>query len=81
MSASIIACAIWALCATAVAFMPMRVQYVLGSALLLAAPILIGWIWRDFGWIAGVAVLVAVGSMFRKPLVFWGRKALGRTSQ
>lgn len=81
MSASVIICALWVLCATAVAFLPMRAQYVLGGALLLAAPILIGWIWHDFGWIAAVGVLAAVLSMFRKPLAHWGRKALGRVAQ
>ncbi|TCL09976.1 uncharacterized protein DUF2484 [Shimia isoporae] len=67
----------WVLAATGVAMLPMRYQYVPGVALLLVAPVLIGVIWHDHGFWFGAAALFGFVSMFRKPLVFFGRKALG----
>lgn len=67
----------WVLAATGVAMLPMRYQYVPGIALLLAAPVLVGVIWVEHGWMFGAAALFGFVSMFRRPLVFFGRKALG----
>ena len=78
MSLSLILGALWGLAATIVAMLPMRHQFKPGFALLLAAPFLIGFIgWQHGGWIA-VLGLLAFLSMFRRPLMYFGRKALGR---
>lgn len=63
----ILGCA-WVLAGACVALLPMRRQYSPGFALLLSAPILIGWIAAEHGpWIA-LAGLAAFVSMFRRPL-------------
>lgn len=62
--------------------LPMRYQYLPGTALLIAAPVLIAMIWmRVAPWAALLALAGAV-SMFRNPLRYlWGRvldRTLGR---
>ena len=77
MSPLVTAC-LWVFAATGVAFLPMRYQYVPGLALLIAAPVLLVWIGREYGlWITLFAAF-AVLSMFRRPLIYFARKALGR---
>ncbi len=67
-------CIAWVLLSAAVAMLPMRLQYVPGVALLVAAPVLIGWIAWDVAWWAGLLALAAFVSMFRNPLrYFWSR--------
>ena len=64
----------WVLAATGVAMLPMRRQYLPGCFLLAAAPVLIGLLGYHFGWVAGLAALIAFLSMFRNPLrYFWRR--------
>ena len=70
--------AAWVLAATAVAMLPMRRQYVPGVMLLIAAPLLIVWIWITHGWLYGGAALFAFVSMFRNPLIYFDKRALGR---
>ncbi|MEP5761186.1 MAG: DUF2484 family protein [Litoreibacter sp.] len=74
MSASLIIGALWVVASTIVAMLPMRLQYVPGLSLLLAAPFLISFIGYQHGvWIAVVGVLGFV-SMFRNPLKYiWKR--------
>ena len=63
--------------ATAVAFLPMRRQYVPGVALLIAAPGLLGWIaWAHGGWLFAFGAFAFV-SMFRNPLRYFWRRARG----
>lgn len=69
---------LWVLVATVVAFLPMRYQYAPGILLLLAAPVLIWLIGRDVGVWAAVAAGLAFLSMFRKPLRYFAKRALGR---
>jgi hypothetical protein len=68
MSLPLILACLWALAATATAFLPMRRQFPPAIALLAAAPVLLVWIGRVHG--AWVAVLLALGvvSLFRRPL-------------
>lgn len=74
MTWSVIAFCIWVLLASVTAMLPMRRQYVPGVTLLLLAPVLIGWLGYDFGWIWAVVGLAAFVSMFRNPLkYFWAR--------
>lgn len=81
MSGSVIAAALWVLAGTATAMLSMRRQYVPGLALLLAAPVLIGWLWHDFGWVVGVIGTLAFLSMFRRPLLFLIAKARGQNPE
>lgn len=78
MSGSLILAALWVLAATVTAFLPTRRQVVPGLALLVAAPVLIGWIGHDFGPWAALAATAGFVSMFRNPLRWLMRKALGR---
>jgi len=81
MSLSLILGAIWAVLATVVALLPMRHQFKPGVTLLVAAPVLIGYIGVQHGlWIAGLG-LAAFLSMFRRPLLYYIRKALGKSAE
>lgn len=77
MSLSLILACLWVLASAAVAALPMRRQYAPGVALLIAAPILIGVIFYEHGALLGAAALFGFVSMFRRPLWYFGRKALG----
>lgn len=69
---------LWVVAGSLVAFLPMRSQYLPGLVLLLAAPVLIGALWWHVGaWIA-LAATAGVISMFRHPLRYLARRALGR---
>ena len=78
MAAPLILACLWVLAATVVAFLPMRRQFAPGLALLFAAPVLIGWLWWEFGWFVGLASAAAFVSMFRHPLVYLLKRARGR---
>ncbi|GAA6162846.1 hypothetical protein NBRC116590_05500 [Pelagimonas sp. KU-00592-HH] len=81
MSLTLILACLWVLAATGVAVLPMRHQYAPGVGLLILAPVLIGVIWYENGiWLALVAVFGFV-SMFRRPLLYFWRKARGETSE
>ena len=81
MSLTLILACLWVLAATGVAMLPMRHQYVPGVGLLILAPVLIGVIWYEHGiWLALVAIFGFV-SMFRRPLLYFWRKARGETSE
>lgn len=67
----------WVFASTAVAMLPMRMQYVPGVALLIAAPFLIFYLGWEHGWLAGVGALLAFLSMFRNPLRYLWRKVRG----
>ncbi len=71
------AACLWVLIATVTALLPMRRQFPLGLVLLILAPaILIGIGVQHGAWFALAATLGFL-SMFRKPLMYLGRKALG----
>lgn len=78
MSLSLILGSLWVLAATITAFLPYRAQFPPGIFLLFAAPVLIGFIGYEHGplW-AGLAAL-GFASMFRNPLIYFARRALGR---
>lgn len=78
MSLSLTLGAIWAILATIVALLPMRHQFKPGATLLVLAPALIFYIGTQHGfWIAGLG-LFAFLSMFRNPLLYYARKAMGK---
>ncbi|MGB3148783.1 MAG: DUF2484 family protein [Paracoccaceae bacterium] len=77
MSYALIAACLWALCATVTALLPMRLQYPPGVTLLLLAPGLLIWLGFSHGPLPAAAAGVGFLSMFRRPLWYLGRKALG----
>jgi hypothetical protein len=78
MSLPLILGALWIIAAAVVAMLPMRRQMVPGMALLIAAPVLLVWIGYVHGWLWLAFGLFAFVSMFRNPLRYFLRRALGR---
>ena len=70
--------ALWVIASAITAMLPMRRQMVPGIALLLAAPVLLVWIGWVHGWLWLAVGLLAFLSMFRNPLLYFARRALGR---
>ncbi|MCU9849627.1 DUF2484 family protein [Defluviimonas sp. WL0024] len=80
MSLAVPLACLWVLVATGVAFLPMRYQILPGLLLLVAAATLVVWLAADTSpWIA-VAALVAVVSMFRKPLRYLLKRIMERVA-
>lgn len=77
MSLSLFLGCLWVIAATVVAMLPMRRQYVPGLGLLVAAPVLIGFIGWQHGWIFAALGCAAFVSMFRNPLRYLWRRARG----
>jgi len=77
MSLSLIIGCCWVLAAAVTAMLPMRRQLLPGLALILAAPVLIGAIGWDYGWIPAIAAFAAFVSMFRNPLKYLWKWAKG----
>ena len=78
MSPPLILGGVWIFAATLVAMLPMRRQMLPGMALLLSAPIVLVWIGWVHGWLWLAFGLFAFLSMFRNPLLYFARRALGR---
>lgn len=78
MSTPLILGCLWVLAAAVTAMLPMRRQMVPGLALLAAAPVLLVWIGYVHGWLWLAVGLFAFVSMFRNPLLYFLRRALGR---
>jgi hypothetical protein len=68
---------IWVILAAVTAMLPMRRQMIPGLTLLATAPLLLVWIGLVHGWLWLAVGLFAFLSMFRRPLIHFGRKALG----
>ena len=81
MSAPLILGCLWVLAAAVTAMLPMRAQIAPGLALLAAAPVLLVWIGRAHGWPWLAAGLFAFLSMFRRPLIYFARRALGQEAR
>ena len=77
MSAPLILGALWVIVAAITAMLPMRWQYVPAVSLLICAPPLIGWIGWEHGPVWLLLALFALLSMFRRPLSYLARRALG----
>lgn len=73
-----IAACLWVLAATVVAFLPMRRQYAPGFVLLGLAPVLMVWLSLTYGFWVGAAAFLAFLSMFRRPLIYFVKRALGQ---
>lgn len=75
---ALIAACLWVLAATAIAFLPIRRQYLPGLILLAGAVPLLVWLGQGYGpWVV-LAALAAILSMFRRPLRYLVRRLLGR---
>lgn len=72
----VLAC-LWVIASALVAMLPMRMQYAPGLPLLLAAPVLIVWLGVEFGWVPAAIALAAFLSMFRNPLRYLVKRAMG----
>lgn len=77
MNGLLILAILWVLASAVVAMLPMRLQYAPGLALLLAAPVLIVLIGREFGVLYAIVAALAFLSMFRHPIRYLTRRALG----
>ena len=77
MSGSLVTACLWALAATVTALLPMRLQYLPGLTLLFIAPPLLVWIAVSHGPWIGLLGALGFLSMFRRPLIYFGRRALG----
>ena len=78
MSTSLLLACLWVLAATVVAFLPFRAQFPPGIALLIAAPVLLVWLAMDHGVIWAVIGFLGFASMFRNPLIYFAKRALGQ---
>jgi hypothetical protein len=78
MSLPLVLGALWVLASAVVAMLPMKRQMVPGVALLVAAPVLLVWIGYAHGWIWLAVGVFAFVSMFRNPLRYFARRAMGR---
>lgn len=78
MSTSLLLGCFWVLSATVVAMLPMRQQYWPGLGLLLAAPVLIGFVAVQHGWIWALPCVLAFLSMMRNPLRYLWKRARGQ---
>ena len=77
MNVTILLAIAWVFAATVVAFLPMRRQYLPGSILLAAAPVLILLLGVQVHWAVGLGALFAFLSMFRNPLLYFWKKWRG----
>ena len=77
MSWSLTLGALYVICAAIVAMLPIRRQYWPAGIMLLLAPILLGFIGYQHGWIWFVIGMFAFLSMFRNPLRYLWKKARG----
>ncbi|MCI2398146.1 DUF2484 family protein [Aliiroseovarius subalbicans] len=77
MSPVLILSCLWVLAATLTALLPMRLQFAPGITLLIAAPILLGYIGYQHGVWFFIAGMLAFLSMFRNPLKYLIRRARG----
>lgn len=68
----------WVLAAAITAMLPMRKQMVPGIILLVAAPVLLIWIAMVHGWIWAALGTLAFLSMFRNPLIYFAKRAMGK---
>ena len=69
--------ALWIIAAAVTAMLPMQRQMLPGWTLLIAAPALLIWIGAAHGWLWVAFGLFAFLSMFRRPLIYFARRARG----
>ena len=77
MSLPLVLGALWVIASAITAMLPMRLQRYPGLPLLVAAPVLLIWIGMVHGWLWVAIGTFAFLSMFRRPLNYLIRMALG----
>jgi hypothetical protein len=77
MSLPLVLGAVWVIASAFTAMLPMRRQMIPGIGLLIAAPVLLIWIGWVHGWLWVAFGSFAFLSMFRRPLIYFARRALG----
>jgi hypothetical protein len=78
MSWALILACLWAIAASVTALLPMKRQMLPGVTLLALAPVLIVWIGWQHGWVWAAFGIFAFVSMFRNPLIYFAKKAMGK---
>ncbi len=78
MSGVLILACLWVVAATVTALLPMKRQMLPGVILLALAPVLIVWIGWQHGWLWAACGTFAFVSMFRNPLIYFAKKAMGK---
>ena len=78
MSVSLTLACLWVLAAAIVAMLPMRHQYLPGITLLILSIPLAVYVALQHGPLLVLLVVFAVLSMFRRPLIYFARRALDR---
>jgi hypothetical protein len=73
----LIAACFWALAAGVTAMLPYRRQFPPGIVLLVAAPVILIWIAVDHGVLPAALGTLGFLSMFRNPMIYLVRRALG----
>ena len=76
MSVSLTLACLWVLAAAIVAMLPMRHQYLPGTTLLILSIPLAVYVASQHGPLLVLLVVFAVLSMFRRPLIYFARRAL-----
>jgi len=75
---SLVLAFVWVVAAAITAMMPMRRQYLPGVSLLVLSPPLLIFVGYENGWWVALIALLAAISMFRNPLRYLVRRALGK---
>ncbi len=75
---SVLFAGLWVVASTAVAMLPLRLQFPPGVVLFVSAPALIVWLGYDFGWFFAVLAFAAFASMFRNPIRHYWRRWKGQ---
>ncbi len=75
---SVLFAGLWVVASTAVAMLPLRLQFPPGVVLFVSAPALIVWLGYDFGWFFAVLAFAAFVSMFRNPIRHYWRRWTGQ---
>ncbi|ABD55674.1 DUF2484 family protein [Jannaschia sp. CCS1] len=78
MSLALTLACLWVLASAIVAMLPLRFHWRFGLPLLILSIPLTIFVGYAHGWIWTVVILLAVGSMYRNPLRYFLKRALGR---
>lgn len=81
MKLSLILACLWAVGCSITAMLPMKYQFAPGLTLLIATPFLLGYLGYQYGIWLVILGLAAFISLFRKPLAYFARRALGLPTQ
>ena len=78
MTLSLILAFLWVVAATITAMLPMRRQFIPGFVLLIVSVPMLIFVGYENGWWVALVALAGAASMFRKPLNYFGRRAMGK---